>query len=910
VLGNPEPLEEALSAALRGNPRERTTSFADIGAALGQALPTEAPAEEGPPPSAEDGTVMVPVAELTAPEGGPPPVPDTDGTVQMPLGELPTAPEGPPPVPAEADRTVEVKIEDVPPPPGEGPPPVPDTDGTVQMPLGELPPPPGEGPPPVPDAEAGEEAPPGPPPVPTAEEGPPPVPEPAAEAEEAEEPEEDAEAPPPLPEAEQKAAPEAEEEAPSAEGEAEAEDDATRALPVQEEEPADDEAAEGPPPVPEAEEEGPADEKQKPLMEWVGPPGEEMPPEVAEEMEKVPEWELDDEKEKPAEEAAEAAPEEAPPDEAEEAEEPVPEAEEEVPAEVEPAPSEQAEEESTEAEEPPAVPVEPEEAPAEPAAAAEAPAEEPDRAAPQPAPEPPPQPPPPFDPHKTDPSMVVEQPPPAPVQPTPPPPAPTPPSAAAPPPAPVQPTPPPPAPAPPPTPAPPVEQPKAPPPPSLARAEKPPAEKPKLGTKPLLFIAAGAAVVVVVVVLLVVFLGGEEEPMEPVVITEVMPTPIPTPIPLPEPEPEPEPMEEEPLIHPQLEAAELLMLDGDQDGARQALEVLTEEEIELFSETEVEIYQELMQSFQEGMGVEEAVADLEGGLKIGSVIMLGRAVPSLADLDQAQLDEHPGLKQNLERGREALRTYQLLKRAHRAKDQLQVLELASTMARILPGNDKSRQYRGEAARFFESRAERAVADNRIADALADLEKVRAHWPDRPGLARRFDDVRGAQAARGRLQQVLNDALVKGESGDPEAGLKLLASAQPTGSFKPLYQEARKQLEAQLAQLDAQAPRIALATPGQPPRFKKKEPIRIALDITDDYRVASTRLMVKTAAAPRFVERPLEHGGGNRYLIVIPPAAHGGKDVLIYVEATDVSGHTAQLGSPQQPVRIERKGLFK
>ena len=43
---------------------------------------------------------------------------------------------------------------------------------------------------------------------------------------------------------------------------------------------------------------------------------------------------------------------------------------------------------------------------------------------------------------------------------------------------------------------------------------------------------------------------------------------------------------------------------------------------------------------------------------------------------------------------------------------------------------------------------------------------------------------------------------------------------------------------------------------------------------------------------------------------ITPALHENKAVEFYIVATDHSGHTGQLGSPQQPLTLKKKwGIF-
>jgi hypothetical protein len=419
-------------------------------------------------------------------------------------------------------------------------------------------------------------------------------------------------------------------------------------------------------------------------------------------------------------------------------------------------------------------------------------------------------------------------------------------------------------------------------------------------------VAALAVLGVIAVLVIGALVGGDDQ-------AQLVPTPEPAaePTAVPTPRPQPTvalPVDTVPDIHPQLEIAEALFLDGDADAAREAIGALTENEVASFSAEEQVIYDELRSALV-GTSVEKSVQDLRGGLKIGSVIMIGRAVPALSDLDDAELADYPGIQQEIEHAREALRTYRLLKRAHESGDRAQVLERGATMVRLLPGNSKSREYREAAARGLEAEADTAIEARQFDRALSNLNTVRQHWPDRPGLAERIARCEQLKVAANRQQQTLDAALAKGAGGDPEAGLEMLTTAKPTGRYVQLYAQAVERLEEQLTALDANPPTVALVDASQLV-FKKKQSARVYIRATDDHRVTSARAMIRNKGQTSYREHPLTRSGPNQFLLELSPEVHGNAVVEFYIQATDRSGHTAQLGSPEAPLKVEKKKWYK
>jgi hypothetical protein len=161
-----------------------------------------------------------------------------------------------------------------------------------------------------------------------------------------------------------------------------------------------------------------------------------------------------------------------------------------------------------------------------------------------------------------------------------------------------------------------------------------------------------------------------------------------------------------------------------------------------------------------------------------------------------------------------------------------------------------------------------------------------------------------RAQRPPRNAAAQEAIAKGAAGEPDAvrhSRPFQAERSPACASR-----ARSQLQEQLARLDAKPPLVTLADSSQQLVYKKNEPFRVPLRITDDYRVAGTTAMVQSEDKPGFKPVDLTPSGSGDYVLEIPVAIHGNGKVDFYVEARDVSGHTAQLGSPQAPLHVDRK----
>lgn len=441
--------------------------------------------------------------------------------------------------------------------------------------------------------------------------------------------------------------------------------------------------------------------------------------------------------------------------------------------------------------------------------------------------------------------------------------------------------------------------------PPAAEPAPPPPPRPHAGGRRLPYALAAVGAVAVLLLFQLVVGAVRRSPAPPVTVpapvaVEIAPTepPLPTPA----------PTAAAPRLNLLLEEAHRLMAENDREGAAAALEGLSDDEIDAFDETEQAIYDELLAMLGGGDRA-GAIADLRGGLQMGSIRMLRRGVAGLSEMGAAELKAEPGLSEELARGREALRLHAAMWQAHDAGDNSAVLETAAAMIAILPEYSTPYQFRDQAAQALEAQAEGAAAAGHFDVALGLLEPVEQDYPEREGLEKRLAGYRRQQAAQAQLAPLIEAALAKGEAGQPEAGLAMLAGREAVPGLEDRLEAARADLAERFAAQDRQPPQVALPA-GVELTYKKNQTVEVPLEVSDDYRVVKVRAMVRPEGATDYQELPLEPAGDGRYVVKIPPALHDNGEIALYVEADDSHGHAGLLGSPSEPLVIDRKGFFK
>jgi hypothetical protein len=414
-------------------------------------------------------------------------------------------------------------------------------------------------------------------------------------------------------------------------------------------------------------------------------------------------------------------------------------------------------------------------------------------------------------------------------------------------------------------------------------------------------VAAGALAAVVVGALIVVFavvLPRTGEPPPPPAPAR----PAPPPVAAPPAEVAPSPA----ARHRGLLEAKVQLVNGDDGAAAAALAAIPTADEASFSAADCELAAWLAASLL-ASGEERLAVDLARGLAGGDLALLRRAVAAAGGMGRSFLDRYPEVEEGLKPARRALALDAGARRAFDAGDHPQAIEAAGQLLAVLPGSAGAVELRERAAAAIEGEAAAAIAAGRFEDALARLAALERAWPDRPGLAERFEGARSRLRARRDLDEVLAAARQAGERGEPDAGLALLAGVAAGEGAAPRVAEVRRRLEERLADLDRRPPAIELAAESAG-EIAKGESAAIVCRVTDDYRVARVAVFVRPEGGA-FRELPVRRAG-DEAVAEVPAELHGGRAVDFYITAADLSGHQASLGSADQPLPLKRRRWFR
>jgi hypothetical protein len=144
---------------------------------------------------------------------------------------------------------------------------------------------------------------------------------------------------------------------------------------------------------------------------------------------------------------------------------------------------------------------------------------------------------------------------------------------------------------------------------------------------------------------------------------------------------------------------------------------------------------------------------------------------------------------------------------------------------------------------------------------------------------------------------------------PLEGLRLLGEARPNPRYAQRLQETRRRLETQFVQLDQRPPGLVLGVAGVP-LYEKGKAGTVHLQIADDFGVKTAEGWARSPGGP-FVRVAIHHLFGVGYSLDVPPEVHRNQtEVEFYVVASDLSGHSGQLGSPEHPLKMMRKSWLE
>ncbi len=363
----------------------------------------------------------------------------------------------------------------------------------------------------------------------------------------------------------------------------------------------------------------------------------------------------------------------------------------------------------------------------------------------------------------------------------------------------------------------------------------------------------------------------------------------------------------QPAALTQLQTAEAAIALGELVAARQALDSITQDQLERLSEAERQRYASLRAAYDAKVA-QTLTRALAGALASGNMKALAETVRGISPEDEAGFARNDDLLAALEEARRALNVQALMLKAQRDGDWVGVIQQSGVLSSLVPRYAQASDLRERAATALEREADALAAKGNYEVALGRLESIRRSWPQRAGIADRIERVKADRATDQQLASVLATAAQAERDKVPEKGLAALAAVSPPARWQERVREEHDRLAKQLQQLDAAPPKVALV-PGRKLEYKKNEPATIALRITDDHGIKSAKLFARLEGTVQYVELPLRPGADGQYDAEISPMFHKNGTVEFYVVATDFSDHVTQLGSAPDPLKLKRKKWF-
>jgi hypothetical protein len=174
------------------------------------------------------------------------------------------------------------------------------------------------------------------------------------------------------------------------------------------------------------------------------------------------------------------------------------------------------------------------------------------------------------------------------------------------------------------------------------------------------------------------------------------------------------------------------------------------------------------------------------------------------------------------------------------------------------------------------------------------------------LDARVAGYRGAKEEEAKQKTLLDSIPAWERRKKPHEPLEMLRAIKPTPHLAAPFEQARKRLEAQLAQMDQGAPTIELR-PGFGLEYSRGNPVQLGFRVRDDYQIRSVKMWAKPPGG-KMKEMPLEpHLAGGYWSVELPVSYHQNGTVEFYVQATDLSGHEGWFGTKAQPLKVTRIG---
>jgi serine/threonine protein kinase len=354
----------------------------------------------------------------------------------------------------------------------------------------------------------------------------------------------------------------------------------------------------------------------------------------------------------------------------------------------------------------------------------------------------------------------------------------------------------------------------------------------------------------------------------------------------------------------QLEKAEAAVALGELAAAGAAFDAISPEDLGGLSQPEQERYKTIRATYGT-MRRQALTKAMQRALAAGNIKVLTDTVREISNEEEAVFKRDADFSASIEEAHRALNLQATLLKAQRQGDLAQVLQNSSVLVEVVPKYALAAEAREKAAAALEREADTLAAKGSFDLALARLDTVRRSWPTRTGLQDRLERVKTEQETDQRFTALMAQVQQTEAGKAPEKGLELLKSLPPNAQTAERVQQMRERLTKQLEQLDAQPPTLALA-PGLKLEYKKGEAVILAFKIQDDHGVKDAQLFARVEGSGKYVELPLRRGTGADWSAEISASFHQNQTVDFYVAASDYSGHTAQLGKAQEPLKLKRK----
>lgn len=351
-----------------------------------------------------------------------------------------------------------------------------------------------------------------------------------------------------------------------------------------------------------------------------------------------------------------------------------------------------------------------------------------------------------------------------------------------------------------------------------------------------------------------------------------------------------------------LEEARQLLAMGEEDKAREALRELSfSGQSALPAEACARLAD--LEGLLDMMAVERLPSDLRRGLDTGDLGVLRTAVAAGSGLGPALPAD---LKESFETARRLVELHRLAEADSAEGKHAAVLEKMAEMSSLSPKLDDPLDLRGKAAAAVEAEAEALAREARYDEAVARLEPLQRTWSAREGLDARVAGYRTAKDDEAKQKALLDQIPAWERRKKPHEPLEMLLAIKPTPHLAAAIEEARKRLEAQLAQLDQATPVVELR-PGFGLEYSRGNPVQLAFRVRDDYEVKSVRMWAKPAGGKMKEMKLDEHIAGGYWSVELPVSYHQNGTVELYVQATDRSGHEGWFGTKDQPIKVTRIG---